>query len=199
MSEIIRSHYVNQRQYGVIAPERDSNGVNSLVTSGLYPCFGVAIFDKISNIGMFTHLDYVEDLLATFETASPALENLGANLLTVLTVNIDSPHLNPHGGQVIVNRRKRGLDQLVETLIHKSLSDNAGWIDIGVSKAAVFEPKRGITAATIDQLRLTREQLVVAHNYQSRLYEITKQNNGNSRALAISCAYEPAEIVIKTY
>jgi hypothetical protein len=42
MSESSQTEYVGQRQYGIAAPDKDLNQVSRLVTSGMYPCFGVA-------------------------------------------------------------------------------------------------------------------------------------------------------------
>lgn len=198
MSEVLKTQYVNQRQFGVIAPDKDPNGVKRLITSGMYPCFGVAIFDQESNVGMFTHLDYDNDLTIVLDTAYPALETLGANKLAVITVNIDSPHLLPYGGQRIVDTRRRELDKVVKTLTLRNVSDGTDWSDCGVSKEAIFEPKRGIIPATFEQLDMTMEQINAAYDYQSKLAEITKLNNGNTRALVISCAYMPEGIEIKT-
>lgn len=198
MAEILETQYVNQRQYGIIAPYKDSNQVKKLVTAGMYSCFGVAVFDKESNVGMFTHLDYVEDLGRMVDDSMPVLEALGVNRLAVTTINIDSLNLQSYNRQTVFSQRKRDLDRLVETLIGRNIFEGTEWTDHGVSKEAIFEPRMGIIPATFEQLGLIREQLDEAFSYTGRLAEVAKRNSGSTRALAISCAYMPAGIEIGT-
>lgn len=186
MVEALRKEYVGQRQYGVIAPDRDVNAVYSLITSGMFPCFGVAVFDTQSNVGMFTHLDNAEDLTHIFERSYPVLDSLGANRFSVATVNIDSPHLMPYGRQTIVDSRRKELDKLVEDLIRRHSFAGQEWLDSGVSTCAIFEPRLGISPVTIWQLGHTESVEWISARVIQTLNRLDK-----TKLIPISCAYAP--------
>jgi hypothetical protein len=195
MSESSQTEYVGQRQYGIAAPDKDLNQVSRLVTSGMYPCFGVAIYDVSSKVGLFTHLDYVEDLPIVTRNALPKLELLGANRLAVATINLDSENLGVHGRQSVVDQRRKGIDNLVEMLLKRNLLEGASWVDQGPSITALFQPHIGISSVPFEAFGLTREQIDAAYFASERLTQLAERNNGNTRVMPISCAYMPAGIV----
>lgn len=195
MIENPRFEYVNQRRYGIVAPDKDLNRVTGLVTSGMAQCFGVAVFDRSLNVGMFTHLDYAEDLDKVLIASYPILDSIGINMLEVKTVNINSPHLIRYGGQMVVASRQRALDSLVEVLMRRNVADSSGWSDEGIAEDAIFEPKKGIKATTFDQLGLSQDQIEAAYQYQLSLLTTARSHNDDTRVVEISCAYRPTIIL----
>lgn len=186
-----RAEYVHQRQYGIIAPGKDPERVGRLVTSGLYTCFAVALHDADANVGIFTHLDYIEDLSLITRLSLPVLGTLGARRLTLETINVDSWQFNNYGREEIVCLRKSKLDRLTGDLIRHNLAANSGWVDRGSSFAAIFDAGRGLIPVRTKQLGLTRTQIEALHQYRAKLTEVPLQNQGYTRAIPITCAYKP--------
>lgn len=171
--------YVPQRRYVILAPDHDKNKVKGAATWAMGPCFGLALVDKAAKLGMFTHLDYVEDFQDAFEKTTTLLADLGATRLTIETVNIGK----------FTAQRKIYLDRFVTFLINARLSENVNWRDIGRASQVGFEPQFGIMIATMEGIKSIMGRLPVPdEEYENKVSVAWRKGE----RIAIECIYTPS-------
>lgn len=170
---------VGQREYAILAPRRDQR-VDSVVTYGMAPlgCFGLSLHDPANQLGMFAHLDTVEETEPFVEKAASLLLSLGASRLDMTTVNL-----------IRTPRRLIFMLNTIRLLSTLGLrEDSVEWTDLGSFNSAILDPSAGLRAASFEELKLMSAEVEqTAH----RLDLLIVAFENNSLLPPIRCIYRP--------
>lgn len=167
----IQSELVFQHTYGIVAQQRDLNGITRLLMPGIFTCFVLSLHDPKANIGAVTHIDVVNEFITIFPDIVEKLRELGGNAFRLRTANINGPSVETAGG-VGMKLNETGLTQQ-DIEVHKMVvgmmqeylqrgglndaNDDFPGIDIGSTTYAYFDAATGLQLVT-EKPSLTREQ-----------------------------------------
>lgn len=187
-----RVRYIGQRQYGIIAPNRDVQRVDKLIVGGMAPCFAISLVDRVNQVGFLTHIDYEDDFSLLLRRTVTELRFWGGEKFKLHTANIASDQLSSdeitHRIEVVNNFARTLIDE--DILIpdrDTSLPGVVGWRDLGITQAAVLDFNRGLkTTLNIKREGLSAFQITEAEKYS---YELLDAFNFGKPP--IMCRYRP--------
>src|SRR4051812_45622081 len=90
MLMVMHAVTIGQREHGFVAPNKDRDGVDKLVTGGMSTCFALSLLDRSHQVGLLAHVDNLTDFRLGFfaKKVSFRLKELGATDLSIETVNL---------------------------------------------------------------------------------------------------------------
>lgn len=183
-----RYRVIDQREYGLVAPEHDSLDIERLITFGMRTCFGLSIHDRMQKAGMFAHLDLVNEQEPFIDQTTQFFEQLGSTSLTLKTVNFNADLFIPSiSGEIRRSRMIFILKIISRFSSRRIMPDSPVWEDIGVQWCAVFDATSGLVPNNLRDLNLP--QRLIDSTVQRAILLITPE--GNLAPIPITCAYQP--------
>lgn len=187
--EVLKPRIVCEQQFGIIAPQKDPNHVNRLVTRGVLSCFAIGLTDAENGVGILAHLAFADNAGPVVRKVIPSMKRLGATHLQVATMGytVCPPGERPW--------RMKIMDRLLLSLTRQGLQIDGDWEDLRYGYKAILDIETGLRVVQSDFECLegvTSFQLLEEEAYNRRIENFVR-NSGlkNVNAFKISCAYRP--------
>lgn len=172
MERFEHTKYVGQRQYGIIAPDRDRLGITQLITNGFYPCFALSLFDQKAHVGMLTHLDSADSIPGVVDEVLPMLKEWGARRLQLSVANLDNKYTS---AQRLI-ARKDAVAEAIETIRAAKILGTEEVQDLEQTDAAILNALNGLSVTSIANEDLTPEfRAILMANMQRIINHTTRE------------------------
>lgn len=162
--------YVAQREYGIIAPKFDPDGIARIGTSRLIKCYGLAIFDPEVQIGLLAHID-VSWLFKSLASEVAYMNKLGANKFKLQAAGLAQ-------GERRTSRLLRSADELLE-LISQTATSLGASIEppehLGRGRNALLELPQGMRIVNENEVGINPTTMHIwAESREEELMKVTK-------------------------